>query len=247
MGLGLVLLFWAFVGTVAAGIGGVVFSSSAGFLTRHVKKSRRRVLRVAGLFPLACLIWAGGIFVFSAVVNEGFLHRDLGLGDSWHCPLPNGYQILLIDVTDQGMVYNTKTQGNDGAVTEHDDAIDGVRFLQVAGPFLFATSDSKAFDHMNQSTEQVDSYFALDTRTGHKAALPSRKALEQFAAQSGYQLNLEPIYSVYSKYRFTWFDVFALLLLLLPPFAGFIGLALWIVHLRRGQDDSVKPLLSVQG
>lgn len=66
------------------------------------------------------------VFGFQAIVNEIVLHRDPGLGDTWHCPLPNGYALLMIDVMDHGWVYNPKTQPGD-SVTEREDSVAGVR------------------------------------------------------------------------------------------------------------------------
>src|SRR5580692_4593570 len=109
MGIGIVLLLWAVVGTVVAAIGAVTLGWITAVLTRRIANNRRKVIVAASLFPLVCLGWGGAMFVFQAVVNEGLLHRDLGLGDTWHAPLPNGYQIMMIDVTDQGWVYNPKT------------------------------------------------------------------------------------------------------------------------------------------
>ncbi len=42
--------------------------------------------------------------MFQEVINETVHHRDAGLGDTWRCPLPNGYALMMIDVTDQGWV-----------------------------------------------------------------------------------------------------------------------------------------------
>jgi hypothetical protein len=110
MGLGIVLLLWLVVGTVLTAIGAAILAGTTGLLTRGITNGRRKVIIAAALLPFVCLCWAGVVFVFQAVINEGLLHRDLGLGDTWHAPLPNGYQIMMIDVTDQGMVYNPKTQ-----------------------------------------------------------------------------------------------------------------------------------------
>ena len=129
MGLGIVLIFWTVFGLVAAVIGSFIFSAAAGFFTRGIDRDRRTVVIAAGAFPFFCLAWAAALFAFQAVVNEGLLHRDLGLGDTWHCPLPNGYQVMFIDVTDQGTVYNPKTQGSDGVVGDQDDSMSGVRLL----------------------------------------------------------------------------------------------------------------------
>src|SRR4051812_6587486 len=184
MGLGVVLLFWAAFGTVAAGVGMCVFGGITRFLTRGVEeRGRRKVWIAAGAFPVLCLGWAAAIFVFQAVVNEGFLHRDLGVGDSWHCPLPNGYQLGFIDVTDEGFVYNPKTQPVPGSIASQQDAAMGVRQLQVAGAYLFGAADTKAFDHYAPST-QVDLYFAIDTRNGQKTDLSRYDELVRFASQS---------------------------------------------------------------
>lgn len=111
------------------------------------------------------------MFVFQAVVNEGLLHRDLGLGDTWHAPLANGYQIMMIDVTDQGWVYNPKTQPG-SAVGEQADAVAGVRNLQVAGRYILGSADSKTFQHLDKDTNQVDTYFLMDTQLGQKNTVP---------------------------------------------------------------------------
>ncbi len=104
MGLIFVLFFWAIVGGVLAALGAATLGGAAAILTRGVSTSGRQVIRAARLFPFACLGWLGLVFVFQAVVNEGFLHRDLGIGDTWHAPLPNGYQVMMIDVTNSGTV-----------------------------------------------------------------------------------------------------------------------------------------------
>lgn len=233
MGLGIVLLLWAVVGTILAGIGLVVLGGAAALLTRGVTRGRRAVIIAAALFPFACLAWAGIVFVFQAIVNEGVLHRDVGLGDTWHCPLPSGYQITMIDVTDQGWVYNPKTQTTSAGVGEQEDAISGVRILQIAGPYIFLGIDRQAFEHLRKESNQVDSYVVLDTRTGKRTTLPNYDALRSAAFQLGVQPNLEPINVVYWRYRFSWFDVFVGFLCCVPPIIGFLLLIRWIVRLRR--------------
>ena len=108
MGLGIVLLFWAVIGTILAVGGIIIFGGVTAFCTRGAAKGRRSAITMACLFPIACLAWAGALFVFQAIVNEGLLHRDLGIGDTWHAPVSNGYQIMMIDVTNQGWVYNPR-------------------------------------------------------------------------------------------------------------------------------------------
>lgn len=180
--------------------------------------------------------------MFQAVVNEGFLHRDPGAGDTWHCPLSNGYQLLMLDITDQGIVYNPRTQPNEDGVADQEDAVSSVRRLQVAGPYIFGGTDTHSFEHLGKESDRVDSYFMLDTRTGKRTILPDYDALRTAAGQLGVQLDLEPIYNVYSRYRFTWFDVFAGLLFCIPPAAGSLLLIWWIFRLRKSREPIAQPV-----
>lgn len=240
MGLLFVLMLWAIVGSVVAAIGAAVYGGSAAFFTRGTKEGRRRVVIAAGLFPFVCLGWGAGVFVFQAIVSEVLLHRDIGLGDTSHCPLPNGYQIVMIDVTDQGWVYNPKTQPGSG-ISERDDAIAGVRTLQVADQYVLGGTDSKAFDHQWQETDKVDGYFILDTVAGKHANFSTFDQLHARAKELKITPELQPIYTVYSKYRFSWFDVFAGFLFCVPPLAGTVLLIVWVRRLRRSHFESLQP------
>jgi hypothetical protein len=241
MGIGIVLLFWAVVGIVVAGTGSLVLGAAAAFLTRGVARGRRRAIAVASLFPLACLAWGGAVFIGQAIVNESVLDRDAGIGDTWHCPLPNGYQIMMIDVTDQGWVYNPKTQSTSGGVSDQEDAVLGVRVLQVTGFYILGGVDGQGFEHLGKDSNQVDSYFVLDTRTGKRTSFGNYDEFRAAALQRGIQTNLEPIETVYSRYRFSWFDVFAAVIFFVPPLGGLCLLALWIVRLRRTRVAIPQP------
>jgi hypothetical protein len=223
MGLGFVLVLWLVAGSVLAAIGGAILGWVTSLLTRGIGAPREPAIRAAHLLPLACLIWAGLVFVAQAGVNAGLLHRDIGTGDSWYAPLPNGYQVVLVDVTDQGTV---RPEGSYGG-------IQGVRRLQVSGPYLFGGVDSHSFEHFGSNTDAIDSYFMLDTRTGKQTTESDLRTLTSEASKLGVSLHLEPIYTVYSRYRFTWFDVLVGCMLLLPPIAALIALGVWIMRLRR--------------
>jgi hypothetical protein len=229
MGLMFVLIFWAVVGAVVGSISAGVLAAITSFLTRGTTQGRRKLVIFAALLPFACLAWAGTVFVFQAAVNEGLLHRDLGLGDGWHAPLPNGYQVSFIDVTDQGSICPI-AQGDDGCTSP---SISGVRLLEMAGPNLLGAADSQWFRHLGQQTSAVDQYFILDTRDGRKTAFTGLDQLKTKATTLGISLRLEPIYSIYSRYRFTSFDHFALCLLVLPPTGAVALLGYWVIRLRR--------------
>lgn len=232
MGLGFALLIWAVVGVSVAAVGGLVLGRTAAFFTRGVQHGRKKLIFAATLFPLACIGWIGVVFIFQAIVNETVLHRDAGLGDSWHCPLPNGYALLMIDTTDQGSVYNPKTHPY-GGVAEQEDTIAGVRLLQVAGRYILGGADSHSFEQLEDYSERVDSYFLLDTQLGKQSRFPNYDALRDKAKELGISPNLERIASVYYRYRFTWFDVFAGLLCLVAPVVSALLLLRWVLRLRK--------------
>ncbi len=144
MGIGFVLAFWAVVGTIGCGVAAVFLAAVATQFTRHLGKVGNKAVLACALFPFACLGWAGAVFVFQALINEEGLRRDPGLGDAWRCPLPNGYALLMIDDTDQGCVYNPKTQMGNGGVGEQEDAVFGVHVLQVAGRYILGGSDTRS-------------------------------------------------------------------------------------------------------
>jgi|SRR5215469_5563811 len=240
MGLGIVLVFWAVVGIVLASVGALTFAGATTLLTRRVPAGRRSAIVAAAIFPLVSLGWGACAFVFQAVVNEALLDRDLGIGDTWHAPLPNGYHIMMIDVTDQGWVYNPKTQRGSG-VGEQQDAVPGVRKVQVAERYILGGTDSKSFEHLGQENEHIDSFFLLDADTGRQTKFQTYDELRRRAQELRINLNLEPINRVYSRYRFTWFDMFAAVLFFVPPPLGFVLLARWVWRLRRTRVDPPLP------
>ena len=233
MGLGIVLLFWAILGTILAVGELIIFGGLTAFFTRGATRGRRAATITACLFPIACFGWAGALFLFQAIVNEALLHRDLGIGDTWHAPVSNGYQIMMIDVTDQGWVYNPKTQVTSTGVGEQEDAVSGVRVLQIADPYILGGVDRQAFEHLGKESNQIDSYFVLNTRTGKNTILPDFESLQRGALQLGIRTDLEPINVVYSRYRFSWFDVFVGVLFFVPPIIGFFLLLRRVVRLRQ--------------
>lgn len=139
---------------------------------------------------------------------------------------------MMIDVTDQGWVYNPKTQPDHAGVIGREDAIYGIRNLQISGKYILGDIDTKSFEHLSQETDYVDSYFVWDTQTGKKAEFKTYDELRIQAQDLAIHLKLEPINSVYSTYRFSWFDVFASLLFCIPPLLLFFALIIWIRRLR---------------
>jgi hypothetical protein len=208
VGIGFVLVAWAIVGSALAGLAAIALGTITYLATRRVQRPRRvAVILTIIAFPFLGLGWAATIFAFQAIVNETILHRDAGAGDAWRCPLPNGYAILMIDQTDQGMVYIPKTQvagGGDVAIGQHDvDAVAGVRKLQIAGKYMLGGADSKSFDAPLGTKDHIDEYFLLDTQNRTRADFPSYDSLRAAVAPLGIRSPIEPIGEIYSQYRFT--------------------------------------------
>lgn len=243
MGLGFVLLLWAVVGTVLAGIGALVLGGLSAFLTRGAAIGRKRLILASSLFPFLCLGWTGAVFLFQAIVNDTVLHRDVGLGDTWYCPLPNGYEITFIDVTDHGWVCNPKTRLSNTTLFEREDCIGGVRQLQVAGRYMLGAADSKAFTKLESGSDNdVDSFFLLDAQTGHRSNYSSLEQLRSAALRLNISSDLQPISVVYAHYRFTWFEVFVGILECTPIILGFVLLARWTVRLKKNRISMIRPV-----
>lgn len=245
MGTGIVLLIWIVAGTFLAAIGGLVLRGCTQSLTRGAKRGRAKAASAAALFPFGLFFWAGFVFLLQAFVSQTLLQRDPGIGDTWHCPLPNGYSLLMVNVNDHGWVYNPKTQPGDG-VGGRSDAIGNVRTLQLAGRYILGAADSKASDDRfyNSADGEVDSFFLLDTREGKHMTFVGYQPLAFQAKQLGIDPNLEPINSVYSRYRFSWFDVVAGLLFFVPPLAATWYLGRWILKVRRTRPLIAQPAVT---
>jgi hypothetical protein len=232
MGLGVVLIFYGIVLTVIAVIGATVLGTAAYFLARKSGRWKRAVI-AAAIFPFLCEGFAGAWFVVYAVINYEVFHRDPMLGDTWETPMPNGYALMMIDVTDEGTVYNPKTQPGGGLVVGREDAAFGVRQLQVRGNLIFGARDSGYFGRIGHDSKIVDKWFELDTSQNRSTEFASLEDLRREAAAKGVRLQLREFQSVFSDYRTTWFDYLAFAILLLTPLVGFIALASWIWRLRR--------------
>lgn len=233
MGIVVVLIFYAIALMIAASIGAAIFGVVAYFLTNGSGPKRKLAVIASILFPFGCVAFAGAWFITYATLNYTVFHRDPGLGDSWETPLPNGYALTMIDTTDQGTVYNPKTQPVSGGILGQKDTVFGVRQLQVADHLIFGASDSGYFERIGQDSKLVDTYFELNTATGTQTQFKSLGELQKRAASEGISLHLREFQAVFADYRTTWFDYMAGAMLLLIPAIGFLVLARWIWMIRR--------------
>jgi hypothetical protein len=237
MGIGIVLIAYAVAFIVAASIGAVLCGALAYVLTRRSGRRRKQAIVASALFPFMCVLFAGAWFVAYATVNSLVFDRDPGLGDSWQTPLPNGYALNMIDTTDQGTVYNPKTQASGGSIASRDDTVFGVRQLQVTDSLIFGARDTGYFGRIGQESKFVDSYFELDTKQNKLTDFKSLEDLRKQASSEGITLNLRPFESVFGDYRTTWFDYAAGLILIAVPLLGFALLVRWVWKLRRLREE----------
>lgn len=235
MGILFVLIFYGIALTVAASIGAIAFGVASYHLTKQSGPKRKRAVLASIIFPFACEAFAAGWFVAYAITNYTVFHRDPGLGDSWDTPLPNGYALMMIDTTDQGTVYDPKTQRYPGSVGDRDDTEFGVRQLQVSKALIFGARDSGYFSRIGQDSKAVDTFFEIDTINNRRSEFKSLEELRAQAAHEGVTLNLRGFSAVFDDYRWTWFDYLAGSILLLTPAAGFLILAIWIWRLRKAK------------
>jgi hypothetical protein len=108
MGIGFVLIIYLVVLSVLAAVSGSLLMVATRMYMRTVSEGRAKAVRMAGLFPFACVLFAGIWFVGYAVINNIVFHRDPMVGDGWYTDIGNGYSIEMIDVTDHGSFIRRK-------------------------------------------------------------------------------------------------------------------------------------------
>jgi hypothetical protein len=230
MGIGLALASWCVKGTILA----TALAVLAGVLTAvYVPRGRPRRTRLilwTCAFPFACLAWFLALFVFQAYVNETMLYRDPRVGPIWQAPLPNGYAVLMIDEHHDGTVFNPKTHFSNSSNSEihpdGTDAVSGVRVIQIAGNKILGGAGPIGQYSSSATRERVDSYFVLDTEAHTRANFDSYDALARASQAFGVQPKLEPLFRVYKRYRYTWFDALVIALFLIPV----LGVGLLLVR-----------------
>ena len=227
MGIGLAIVDWVLKGTILATALAILAGLIAANLVPRGRAGRTRLILWTCVYPFACSAWLLGVFVFQAYVNEALLYRDAGIGETWQTPLPNGYAVLLLDETHDGTVFNPATHftniSNNDIHPDGPDAVSGVRVLQLAGSKILGGAGPIGQYSSPSTRNRIDSYFLLDTAAHTRSNFPNYDALTQAAQAAGISPHLEPIYRVYKRYRYTWFDLCALLLALIPTLGvGFL-------------------------
>ncbi len=76
-------------------------------------------------------------------------------------------------------------------------------------------------------------YFLLDTRTGNRTDFTEYQSLQKTALRLKIQPALIPIGDIYFRYRWTWFDGLAGVLMVGPPLACVLLYVRWLWWVRR--------------
>jgi hypothetical protein len=165
-------------------------------------------------------------------VNHVVFERDAGLGDDWYTPLPNGYRLEAIDVTDHGTVYDPKVSKPEGSSMVGPNTVYDVRLLQVDGNIIAGTF-SEVFEPGEASSPHAEHYFLIDVGKSSKVEPASMAALNDELARRGLKNHLDTFWNVLSSYHNTWFDYLAVVFLLLVPASGLFLLTAYVVKIRR--------------
>jgi hypothetical protein len=116
---------------------------------------------------------------------------------------------MMIDVTDMGTLYDHSDpkvykSGSVSGSPGQRDVIFRVQRLEVRPPFLLGTA-SAFVESPATSPETI--FFIIDTRTGVRTDEPSLSVLQTAAQQLGTPLHLEPVDTIYNRYRYDKFDL----------------------------------------
>ena len=130
------------------------------------KGRRKRKMLLTFLTPIVGIASYVGSSVVAMIIISELLNIDLGFGDSWKAPLPNGYQLISVDVPDNGSIYKDDDH--------HAESIDGVQQIKVIGDSVIGLSGNK--------------YFLLDTKIHKVTYYPSVFELQKSVRKSNIAL-----------------------------------------------------------
>jgi hypothetical protein len=142
-------------------------------------------------------------FAGYAAINVTLLHRDLGIGDGFSAPLPNGYEMEAIDVTDRGWILDPVAAKDEEGINNTAHSIGPVRQFQIDGE---AISGMAQEDPMAGQSPNAPQYFVIDTSTAQRWIAPSQKAWVSELNRRGLMPHLSSFDDQYAKHRFGWFD-----------------------------------------
>ena len=123
------------------------------------------------------------------------------------------------------------------------DAVSGVRLIQIAGDKILGGAGPIGQYSSPAARNRVDSYFLLDTAAHTRANFANYDALTSAAQAAGIAPHLEPIFLIYSRYRYTWFDFSAIAVAFVPLLGVglLLGRRIWLLRLH-GTASHAAPI-----
>ena len=149
-------VFFAAIAVILGMIGVVVVSP---FLSKSRKK---RKLLLTFLTPLVGIASYVGSSIIAMIIVSELLNIDIGFGDFWKAPLPNDYQLISVDMPENGSIYKDADYRAEG--------VDGVQQIEVIGDSVIGVAGNK--------------YFLLDTKVGKVTYYPSVLELQKKVGKS---------------------------------------------------------------
>ena len=108
-----------------------------------------------------------------------------------------------------------------------------MRRLQIVGDQIYGTRDTKIFENFGSGIEREDSFFTLNTKSHIRKDFSTEAALAADVEHQGVRLKMEPINTVFNRYRIGWFDLLSGLVLIGAPAVAFWRLLRHIRFVKR--------------
>ena len=155
MGILFVAIIWIVIFAAIALILGLI---GVAVVYPFLSESRRkRKMLLTFLTPIVGIASYVGSSIIAMIIISELLNVDLGFGDYWKAPLPNGYQLISVDMPENGSIYTDDYFPVEG--------VDGVQQIEVIGDSVIGKAGNK--------------YFLLDTKVGKVAYYPSVLELQK--------------------------------------------------------------------
>lgn len=210
MGIGFVLLIWLVVLLVLGSLGALLVS----FITFRMSRSSTPAIRWtrtlgAFVYPFIMIGYLGASFLLYAVWCEGYRKVDPGLGDCWHAPIVNGYQLVFIDIPEKGSIVSAK----DMEAGFWEANLSDISLIGTKGDLIYGVSDDSG-------------YFLFNTKDKKLKASRSKNEWQTWLTGFGLSANeeLSKTYDLYVKIRITARDWIAFGVMVL---VGFLVSGAW--------------------
>ena len=146
------MLIWACVSIALAivlGLLGVLIA-----LPLAGKHKRKRKLTLAFLSPGLAIAILIGCSIVTMIVTSVICDVDLGIGDAWSAPLPNGYKITSIDMPGNGSIQKWE---------DHSLTNVKVNQLQVIGDTIIGKYDKNDYFLLDTRTDSISHYYNIES------------------------------------------------------------------------------------